>query len=206
MLNASAKRGVTLIELMVALVIVAALMKLAGPGFATWMQNTRIRTMAEGVMQGLHTARAEAVRRNSIVRFELMNNLTSGCVASASGANWVVSMDSAVGACNSANMADAGASAPRMIQSRSSTDGASNATVNATLAGGAAQTNVVFNGLGRIASTPTSDIWIDIANPTGGACAASSGPMRCLRIVVSAGGQARMCDPRPSFNGTTEGC
>lgn len=202
MLSGLPRRGVTLIELMVALVVVAALMKLAGPGFSTWMQNTRIRTMSEGLMQGLQLARAEAVRRNAPVRFQLMTNLGNSCAPSLTANNWVVSMDSAAGACDSTNMADDAAPvAPRMIQSRPSGDGASNATVSAS----GSTSSIAFNGLGRM-TTAASDITIDVANPTGGACAASGGPMRCLRIVVSPGGEARMCDPRTTFTGTSEGC
>jgi len=58
----------------------------------------------------------------------------------------------------------------------------------------ATQSVVVFNGLGRVTPVPAGNIDIDISNPSGGACAAA-GPMRCLRIRVSTGGQIRMCDP-----------
>lgn len=201
MLSAASRRGLTLVELMVALVILAALLKLAGPGFVNWTNNTRIRTMAEGVVNGLQMARAEAVRRNAQVRFQLMTSLDNSCALSATGTHWVVSMDAAAGACASTNMADAGASAPRMIHTRPGGDGASNATVSAS--GG--NSSIAFNGLGRM-TTSTSDITIDVANPNGGTCAASGGPMRCLRIVVTPGGEARMCDPRTTFNSTSEGC
>jgi len=40
---------------------------------------------------------------------------------------------------------------------------------------------------------------INITNPIGGTCAVAAGPMRCLQIVVSPGGQVRMCDPMFTF-------
>jgi type IV fimbrial biogenesis protein FimT len=38
----------------------------------------------------------------------------------------------------------------------------------------------------------------DFSNPNAGACATSGGgggPIRCLRVRLSRGGQTRMCDP-----------
>jgi len=201
MLNRVRQRGFTLVELMIGIVLAAILLMMGGPSFATWLQNSQIRTMSEAVKDGLQLARAEAVRRNAQVRFELVNSLVAGCALSAAGPNWVVSMDGAAGSCDSTNMADAAAPvAPRMIQSRSSAEGSRNAVVNAS------QSAIVFNGLGRLTPAPGADITVDVTNPTGGACSSASGPMRCLRIVVGAAGQIRMCDPRAGFNGTSEGC
>src|SRR3970282_1776413 len=59
------------------------------------------------------TAHTEAVRRNQIVRFQMVSNLTSGCVISTSGADRVVSMDDATGACDAAA---SDAAAPRIVQ------------------------------------------------------------------------------------------
>jgi type IV fimbrial biogenesis protein FimT len=206
MLTRAHHRGFTLVELMIGVVLLAIVLAIGGPSFATWLQNTQIRNMSEAMQNGIHLARAEAVRRNAQVRFQLVDSLTSSCALSTSGPNWIVSMDSAVGDCASTNMADAAApAAPRVVQSRLASDGSPNAVV------GANQSSIVFNGLGRVTPTPASDITIDVSNPNGGACAAASGPMRCLRIVVGAGGQIRMCDPRWSATpasgvGNSEGC
>jgi len=51
---------------------------------------------------------------------------------------------------------------------------------------------VVFNSLGRV---PAGNVNIDVSSATGAACAANGGPVRCLRMVVSPGGQIRLCDP-----------
>lgn len=201
MLSARTSRGFTLVELMVGITLLAMLLAIAGPSFSAWIQNTQVRTMAEAVQNGLHRARAEAVGRNSQVRFELMTTLDNTCAPSVSGRNWVVSMDGATASCASTNMADAAApAAPRMIQTRPSGDGSPNAVVAAS------QSSIAFNGFGRVTPVPAADIAIDITNPNGGACAAGGGPMRCLRVVVTASGQVRMCDPRASYTGTSEGC
>jgi len=201
MLKRNAQLGFTLVELMVAIVVLAILLAIAGPSFATWMQNSQIRTMSEAVKDGLQLARAEAVRRNAQVRFELMDSLAATCALATAGPNWIVSMDGAAGACDSTNMADdAAPAAPRVIQTRSAGDGSRNAVVAAS------QSTVVFNGLGRVTPAPGADITINVTNPTGGSCLAASGPMRCLRIVVGASGQIRMCDPRWSAASNSEGC
>jgi len=180
--------GFTLIELMVTLTVLGMLLMVGLPSLATWLQNTQIRTAAEGVQAGLQLARAEALRRNASVRFQLVDSLAAGCVLSANGTSWVVSLADTTGACGTAASE---AVAPQIIQKRSGAEGSPNAAVSAT--GGA---SVVFSGLGRVTGAGAI-AQIDISNPAGGACKTPAGnePMRCLRIQVASGGQVRMCDP-----------
>ena len=202
MLKTTSQRGFTLVEMLVGISVLALLLALGAPSFATYMQNRQIRAMSDSILSGMQLARAEAVRRNSPVRFELTTTLDASCALSTSGGNWVVSMDGAAGSCNSTNMADAASPvAPRMIQSRPSSEGTPNAAVAADVSG------LAFNGLGRVTTGLPSGqtvFNVNVSNPTGGACKTSSGPMRCLRIVVTPMGQVRMCDP--STSGTTESC
>jgi type IV fimbrial biogenesis protein FimT len=181
-------RGFSLIELMVGIAIFAILIMMGLPTFAAWLQSSQIRTASDAVQNGLQVARAEAVRRNTLVRFQLTDTTGNSCAASTSGTNWVVSLDNPAGACATTPWDDVGAPAVRILQVRAGTDGTRNAVVAAS------QATVIFNGLGRVTPVPAADITIDITNPTGGACAAA-GPMRCLRVVVSGGGQVRLCDP-----------
>lgn len=195
------QRGFTLVELMIGIALLAIILAISGPSFGIWMKNSQIRNMSEAMQNGIQLARAEAVRRNAQVRFQLVTSVTDSCALATAGPNWIVSMDSAVGACGSTNMADdAAPAAPRVIQARSASEGSQSAVVAAS------QSTIVFNGLGRVTPTPASDITIDVTNPSGGGCMAASGPMRCLRLAVGAGGQVRMCDPRSSFSGSSEGC
>jgi type IV fimbrial biogenesis protein FimT len=50
--------GFTLVEMMIAIAIFALLVLAALPEFRIWMQNTQIRTAAEGILNGLQFARA----------------------------------------------------------------------------------------------------------------------------------------------------
>lgn len=175
-LAASTQRGVTLIELLIAVAILGVLMAIGAPSFSSWLQNSQIKNAAGSIQDGLQQARAEAVRRNTRVQFEL-----SG------GSGWTVGCTSS------------GATCPSVIEDRSSNEGSPNAVVTAD------EDTIVFNGLGRVVPTPADDIDIDVTNPAGGTCIASSGTMRCLRIAVSTGGQIRMCDPALP-NTSPKGC
>jgi type IV fimbrial biogenesis protein FimT len=63
--------GFSLIELAIVLALIAILASLAMPAFSTFIANSRIRTAAEGMLNGLQIARAEAVRRNTFVDLQI---------------------------------------------------------------------------------------------------------------------------------------
>lgn len=185
MLIRAAQRGFTMIELMVAITLLAFLLAVGVPGFTSWLQNTQIRTATEAIQNGIQLARAQAVQRNTPVRFQLMSTLDNTCAVSTTTSTWVVSQDAAASSCATAA---SDTTAPRIIQKRPAGDGSRNAVVAAS------QGAIVFNGLGRV--TPAATVTINISNPTGGTCVSASGPMRCLRVTVSPAGQVRMCDPQ----------
>ena len=64
-------RGFSLIELMIAVVIFAFLILLAGPMYADFIANSRIRNAGEAVLNGVRQTQAEAVRRNTPAWFVL---------------------------------------------------------------------------------------------------------------------------------------
>jgi len=166
MVDSSFQSGVSLIELMIAILILGVLSSIAAPAFTQWIQNSQIKNAAGSIQEGLQLARVEAVRRNQNVQF-----LSGG------GASWTV------GCVNS------GTNCPGAIESRDGSEGSSNVAVATD------ESTIVFNGLGRITPAPAANLNFDITNPTGGDCIASSGPMRCLRVEVAIGGTVRMCDP-----------
>ena len=128
--------GFTLIELMIALAILAILVFIALPSYTIWMQNTQIRTGAEGILSGLQLARAEATRRNTSV--ELRMNAASGWTVTVLGTGEVV-------------------------QSRVAEEGSKTATVTILPAGA---NKVTFSGVGRVvangdATPPITEIKVD---------------------------------------------
>lgn len=189
MRHSNASAGFTIIELMITLAVLGVLITLGLPSMSAWLQNTQIRGGAEGMISGLQLARAEALRRNASVRFQLVTDLTGGCALSDTGKSWVVSQTDPTALCD---LSPSDTVAPQIVQKKGASEGSPNAAVTAT--GG----NVaVFNGLGRL--TGAGNITqIDIKNTQGGDCQkadGTGGPMRCLRIMVSTGGGIRMCDP-----------
>ena len=90
-----AARGMTLIELMIALAILGVLLGLGLPAFSTFLANGKVRNATETLSAGLSLARSEAMRRNRSVEFLLTNDTvtaaTVGTVTpSASGRHWLV--------------------------------------------------------------------------------------------------------------------
>ncbi|UCV02491.1 GspH/FimT family pseudopilin [Dechloromonas denitrificans] len=173
--------GITLIEVMISLVVMGILLALGTPSFSRWIQSSQIRNSAEAIQNGLTLARAEAVRRNTSVRFQLVSTVTDSCALSDAGRNWVISLDDPTGSCDNAPSDNV---APRIVQTRASGEGSPNAVINAN-----GTSVITFNSMGQANTAAT----IDVTNPTGGNCSANA--MRCLRVTVSTGGLIRMCDP-----------
>lgn len=69
--------GFSLVELMVVVAVLAVVMALGIPSFAEWIANSRIRTAASSILNGLQLARSEAIRTNARVQFQL-TGLTGG--------------------------------------------------------------------------------------------------------------------------------
>ncbi len=131
------QRGVTLIELLIAVIITAILLSVALPSFKAWVQNSQIRTATESIQNGLQLARAEAVRRNEPVNFILGNKT-----------DWTVS-----------TVADPG----NPIQSRLSSEGSTNVDITVTPSGA---TTVTFNALGRVTNSATAPTQFVLDVPT----------------------------------------
>lgn len=190
--------GVTLVEMMIGIAIALAILVWGMPTFSLWLQGAQNRTAAESIQSGLQLARAEAVQRNALVRFNLTD--ASGKVA------WTVGCVTVTTDC------------PAKIQERLAEEGSVNARVgisvdaipnpapttqfNTVIAGGAAlPAGVTFDGMGRVPSANIgSDITrMDVTN-------AVMSTARRLVVTVGTGGQIRMCDPALSLAANPQGC
>lgn len=170
-------RGFSLIELMIAVVIFAFLILLAGPMYSDFIANSRIRNAGEALLNGVRATQAEAVRRNTPAWFVL--DPAVGYKVYATNPN------------DGANDDGSDAAHPWPVTPFVFADqGAANISV--TGAGGL--TTVTFDGLGRIlanADATASLTQIDITST------AVSNP-RPLRIVITAlggSGGTKLCDP-----------
>lgn len=184
MLSKSPK-GFSLIELLIVMAIVGILLSLALPSYQAWIQNTKIRTAAESLLNGMQLARAEAVRRNSNMGFYLLSSVDSSCVGDGSKGNWIVSQQDPTGMCD---LAPSETIAPQIIQKSSQKEGATDMVVLTALPAGSS--SVMFSPLGRARNPGTDITQIDLnaATPVAGS--------RSLRILVGAGGNLKMCDPQ----------
>jgi type IV fimbrial biogenesis protein FimT len=159
--------GFTLIEIMISLTVLGLLLMMALPSFTEALQNQQLRAASEGMVNGFQVARAAAIRRNVPVQ-----------IVVGPGTGWTVS-----------EVASAS-----LVQARSKDEASPNAAVAITPAGA---TTVTFTPIGGVAANADASATItqlDITNPAGGACQ-PTGPMRCLRVLVTGGGSVRMCDP-----------
>ena len=89
--------GFTLIELMMVLVIVAALLGIAGPSFQEALRRSRLQSSLNDAVSMLSFARAEAVSRNGPVTACASTDGAS-CGGQAWEAGWLVFVDDGAGA------------------------------------------------------------------------------------------------------------
>jgi len=196
------QRGVTLVELMVTLSIVALLMFAVIPDIGAWMRNTQVRNTAESIQTGLQRARNEAVRRNRTVQFSLVSlanaaRMDDSCALSSTSGSWVVSLSDPAGRCG------AGISEtvlPFIVDSHPVADGGRNVSVTAVQADGTtAASTITFDAFGRVISAnPIARV--DITLGSGGA------DIRPLRISIAPSGSIRSCDPQVSSTSDPRHC
>ena len=168
--------GFSLIELMIAVVIFAFLILLAGPMYTDFIANSRVRNAGESVLNGVRMAQSQAVKNN--------NNA------------WFV-IDPATGWSVFSSDDDADCAGSLVTNYVFSDSGAAKTTV--TTASG--NTMVTFDGLGRIRANRDGACAVQpIADSLAQVDITSSylATARNLRVVISAvGGSAgtKLCDP-----------
>jgi prepilin-type N-terminal cleavage/methylation domain-containing protein len=209
-------RGVTLIEIMVALVIMSILIAMAVPGFTEWIRNQRIRTAAESILNGLQAARAEALKTNLPVTVQIgsgawiVTRLPEAVPVAGDGSGGGGSGGDGSGGDGSGGDGSGGdgsggdGSGGDGSGGDGSGDSGSEAVLPIALQSGQwSQANIepdsatfTFNGFGQTTSATTASVKI---YGTDGVdkCATQTdqGKTRCLRIDVYGGGGIRMCDP-----------
>ncbi|HWV17357.1 MAG TPA: GspH/FimT family pseudopilin [Rhodocyclaceae bacterium] len=200
-----AQTGFTLIELLITMVIMAILLSMGVRLYQDWIVRTKIRVSTESLVSGLATARNIALQRNQSVFFSMTSNLGATCALDNTAGNWVISLDTPETQCN---IAPSEVTPPRIQQMRSGGEGGGGVTIDARNAANAAANQLLFTGLGRVQALGTNPIaTINVSySAGGGTCRADGGDIRCLRIQVSPGGEARICDPSVSVAGDPRTC
>lgn len=199
-----ALRGVTLIELVVVVALMALLLMAVMPSASAWIRNTQIRSVATSLQTGLQRARAEAMRRNTNVRFSLVRLSNSAvmdnsCSVGEDGMSWVVSLDDPAGKCATA-VSDT--TEPRILDKHATGSGSQSVVVHGDDVASKDADTVVFNGFGRaVDMSPAATLTtLNIDNNVPG------DDFRALRIVVGTGGAIRMCEPKVTASSDPRKC
>lgn len=89
------QQGVTLVELMITIVVLAILVTLAAPSFSEFRERQALRGAADSMVATLGLAKEEAVKRDNWVRVDFMPMGTAACIGAA-----VVTSSSATSGCD----------------------------------------------------------------------------------------------------------
>lgn len=164
-------RGFSMVELAVAMSVIAIVTTIALPSFMGMIGNAQIRTVGESFRNGLQLARAEAVKRNQQIRFRLNadNSWEVGCVT-------------VVGDTDGDGVEDC----PAMITKKAGKEGSST-KIEVTRVG---SDNVIFNSFGTQAGVAGQLAQLDINNTS-----LSVSQVRKIRVSIPFGGSIRMCEP-----------
>lgn len=185
-------RGFTLVELLVAIAVLALLLAAALPNYGEFIRNSQIRTAGQSIENGLQMARTEAVRSNAPVQFQLLGTLAGASVAG--GTDWRIraALDTAPTVFSRTVNArtEPNASSVARVGVASATNG------SAVAAGTGLPATITFTGLGRLGSGTTVR-QIDVTGPAGS---------RTLAVQLSPGGDIRLCDPALSRETSPQGC
>jgi len=200
------QRGFSLIEVVIAIALIALLLVMGLPSLGLFLDNQKIRAAAEALYSGLQQARSSAVKQNTEVEFVMFDDpinlddfsFINSVTAKAGGLNWAV---------RTQNVAAPGTYALVTTHAGAESSGSGTASI-VSVTGGAPI--IRFNGFGGtngLAGTATFQL--TRANPANPdlLCKAAGGAMRCLNVTVTTGGQIKVCDPDPSIPaGDTRHC
>jgi len=190
--------GFTLIEMIVAMAIFAILVALTVPSMRTWIANAKVRSVADGLQNGIRLAQAESLRRSRQVVFSLTNNPnpggSAGFTASGTGYYWAIK------------------TIPAMVDSSETAEFISSGVLSAasgtvTVQGPA---EICFNSVGRLVANASTGV-------TGGSCGTPAntthysitvtGADHPLQVNVALGGQVHLCDPSQTLSASNPyGC
>ncbi|MDB6099372.1 MAG: fimbrial biosis protein [Gammaproteobacteria bacterium] len=195
--------GFTLLELVVTMSIFAILVALGVPSMRLWIVNTRVRSVADSMQNGLRMAQAESLRRSRQTVFYLTNSTTPQVTltANVNGTYWAVNTIPLIGSV---------AEATDFIGS-----GEVSAINSGVTVGNATDTAVCFNSVGRLtanAATGIAGAVCNLPNPPVGSPPVSMfsitapGADHPLNVRVALGGQVHLCDPNKSLSTEPDGC
>jgi type IV fimbrial biogenesis protein FimT len=191
----SGQRGFSLIELVIAITIVALLLLVAVPALQSWVSDARVRTAAESFQNAVRLAQSEAIKRSRTAVVMLTDSTPSiDAKPTKNGKKWVV----------------------RLLD-RSTTDddeeslfvrgGGEASSGDVTVGGDIAL--ICFSALGQQTDLTgaANGLAVDCDKSDSTAVSFSRLGGRTLKVLVNLGGKVRMCDAEKTFSDSQpDGC
>lgn len=193
--------GFSLIELMITVALLSLLMLVAAPAMATWIADSRVRTVAESLQNALRLAQSQAMHRNRLSVFALTSAQPAwNAPPIKNGSNWYV-----------------------QVQPLASSDEVTNATAADFFVQGnafATQSGVSIAGPSLLCFGPLGQqTAVDAGSTTLGVACTKADPTvytvsnpsktnsRTLKVFAYVGGRVRMCDPSKTLSSDhPDGC
>jgi type IV fimbrial biogenesis protein FimT len=175
------------------------------PSFIGWMNNSKVRSVAEALQNGLRAAQAEAIRRSHQTAFVLTSAAPAANTAastSGSGSNWYIQvLPVYTGETLGAGAFVQGGAFGNLAPGVKVTASPSTASL------------VCFNSMGRLVAnsdaTTSTNFGTTCTAPAGNITydVTLTGATHPLRVLIGLGGQVRMCDTTRTLSTTNpDGC
>jgi type IV fimbrial biogenesis protein FimT len=189
------ERGFSIIEVVIAIALIALLLVMGLPSLGLFLDNQKIRAATDAMYGLLQQARAEAAKQNTPVEFVMFNDpidpndftFINSVAPVAGGTNWAVRVP----------IPGTAPTTYQLITARSGAESSGSGSASVVLVTGGAPI-ITFNGFGGtngLAGTATFQFSrVPAFNPD--LACAPAGAITCLNITVTTGGQVKVCDPR----------
>ncbi len=209
-------KGFTLIELMIALAIMAILLTMAVSGWRVWIINGHIRTVSGNIADNLRATRATALQRNRRVTFQLCdkdNDTSEGTVPVTAiiTLNPIDACEQTIPSAEDAGLGQAGGSgdsSTAALAHREIITGGS-ARIKAWSSDSDGKWSVTFNPLGRAVSYPSSDAPDPGNEPLTfeiDSTVSDANGIRPMRVLVYESGRILVCDTKVSNSADPRAC
>ncbi|HJV68324.1 pilus assembly FimT family protein [Ideonella sp.] len=188
--SSRALRGFSLIELMVTLGVAALLLLAAVPAMQSWVADARVRTAAESFQNAARLAQGEAMRRSRTAVLVLTDSSpTLAATPAAGGQRWIVRLIE--------RSVDDGAEDSLFVR------GGGEAAAGGVTVQGSALT--CFNAFGQLTTLSSQATGLDAeceapTSSTANEFVFSRDGGRSLKVLISRGGQVRLCDAQKTFS------
>jgi type IV fimbrial biogenesis protein FimT len=183
-LRAGARRGFTLVEMLVVVAIVVVLLAVAGPSFLDFIVRQRVQAAASELVTDIQWARTEAVSRGEAVVLYLRSNADLTCYTVQRSNNAEIPLcDCRSGVGSACAMAG--------VELRTAVLPTNRSVRYSTLSASLLNNRIEFGAANMTVLTSNANFQVDVIGTPAGR----------LRVLVNRSGRPTMCTPDGSFSG-----